>query len=394
MNTIYGEQTYEMLKNYLSETTDAFEKLDEEPGFLYRKNIDDLSLVFCARVDESVGFLLLNVYPGIYARQSCVPMVADYCQRISPELGVVCVEPDLCEVYYHADAFMKDAPVSRATLEILERSAFKALAPYRDTLRALGAGVLPETLPAPQEIHIPLSTLDTPAEPDIAEYCSLMEDYFYENELNILAKHEPDDNGECYICELLALRRRWKLHITLNDEKTFFILKMFPGRNALVFDRRAMHAASQICNKESDDVKAGALVVGTRPEGVCAKLCLSTLDNAADLHETLRSAVTILISMLFGNRTALEKIAAGVPLDAHDLDPLEKNKEDDEQKPSRESLFRNMQKLEGMQKLLAMSSRCSPPEPITDDNGIPLFEEDDDDDIAQDDIETEPKPFE
>ena len=154
---------------------------------------------------------------------------------------------------------------------------------------------------------------------------------------------------------------------------------MFPGRNALVFDRHAVHAASQVCNKESDDIKAGALLVGTRPEGVYAKLCLSALDNADDLHETLHSAVSVLVSILYCNRTALEKIAVGVPLGAHESDPLSK-------------LFHDIQKLESMQKFLAMTSRCSPPEPITDDNGIPLFNEDDND-IARDDTDPETEPF-
>lgn len=37
MPTQNSTQTYEMLKTYLDETADSFEKLDEEPGFLYRK---------------------------------------------------------------------------------------------------------------------------------------------------------------------------------------------------------------------------------------------------------------------------------------------------------------------------------------------------------------------
>lgn len=79
-----------MLKTYLDETADSFEKLDEEPGFLYRKTDGRTSLVFCARVDKELGFLLLSAYPGILVRTSYVPMVADYCQRITPEVGVVC----------------------------------------------------------------------------------------------------------------------------------------------------------------------------------------------------------------------------------------------------------------------------------------------------------------
>ena len=92
MPTQNSTQTYEMLKTYLDETADSFEKLDEEPGFLYRKTDGRTSLVFCARVDKELGFLLLSAYPGILVRTSYVPMAADYCQRITPEVGVVCVE--------------------------------------------------------------------------------------------------------------------------------------------------------------------------------------------------------------------------------------------------------------------------------------------------------------
>ena len=64
MPTQNSTQTYKMLKTYLDETADSFEKLDEEPGFLYRKTDGRTSLVFCARVDKELGFLLLSAYPG------------------------------------------------------------------------------------------------------------------------------------------------------------------------------------------------------------------------------------------------------------------------------------------------------------------------------------------
>lgn len=102
-----------MLKTYLDETADSFEKLDEEPGFLYRKTDGRTSLVFCARVDKELGFLLLSAYPGILVRTSYVPMVAGLLQRITPEVGVVCVESNLCEVYYRTEVAFEHAPVSR-----------------------------------------------------------------------------------------------------------------------------------------------------------------------------------------------------------------------------------------------------------------------------------------
>ena len=173
MPTQNSTQTYEMLKTYLDETADSFEKLDEEPGFLYRKTDGRTSLVFCAHVDKELGFLLLSAYPGILVRTSYVPMVADYCQRITPEVGVVCVESNLCEVYYRTEVAFEHAPVSRATLELLERTAFAALTPHISALRSLSAGVLPEALPEPQKIHIPSSA------PSHAEdFLPLMEEYF------------------------------------------------------------------------------------------------------------------------------------------------------------------------------------------------------------------------
>lgn len=79
----------------------------------------------------------------------------------------------------------------------------------------------------------------------------------------------PDETGACYLYEFLAAHRRWKLHVTLNDEKTFFILRLFPGRNALVFDPRYLHAAAQIATRKRS-VKSGALFVGRRRK-VCAQ---------------------------------------------------------------------------------------------------------------------------
>ena len=303
MPTQNSTQTYEMLKPYLDETADSFEKLDEEPGFLYRKTDGRTSLVFCARVDKELGFLLLSAYPGILVRTSYVPMVADYCQRITPEVGA---------------------------------------------LRSLSAGVLPEALPEPQEIHIP-----SPAPSHAEDFLPLMEEYFQKTYFTVLAKHAPDETGACYLYEFLAAHRRWKLHVTLNDEKTFFILRLFPGRNALVFDPRYLHAAAQICNAENDSVKSGALFVG-RPEGLCAKMALSALEVPTSLEKTLYSAVSVLVSLLYSREAELQKAAAGVifptGLDAEKLKPSASDRK---------------KRLEDAQRFLAMTARPKPLDPAS-----------------------------
>ena len=324
MPTQNSTQTYEMLKTYLDETADSFEKLDEEPGFLYRKTDGRTSLVFCARVDKELGFLLLSAYPGILVRTSYVPMVADYCQRITPEVGA---------------------------------------------LRSLSAGVLPEALPEPQEIHI-LSPAPSHAE----DFLPLMEEYFQKTHFTVLAKHAPDETGACYLYEFLAAHRRWKLHVTLNDEKTFFILRLFPGRNALVFDPRYLHAAAQICNAENDSVKSGALFVGRRPEGLCAKMALSALEVPTSLEKTLYSAVSVLVSLLYSREAELQKAAAGVifptGLDAEKLKPSASDRK---------------KRLEDAQRFLAMTARPKPLDPASAEKefdalfGGDIAETDDDD---------------
>lgn len=324
MPTQNSTQTYEMLKTYLDKTADSFEKLDEEPGFLYRKTDGRTSLVFCARVDKELGFLLLSAYPGILVRTSYVPMVADYCQRITPEVGA---------------------------------------------LRSLSAGVLPEALPEPQEIHIP-----SPAPSHAEDFLPLMEEYFQKPHFTVLAKHAPDETGACYLYEFLAAHRRWKLHVTLNDEKTFFILRLFPGRNALVFDPRYLHAAAQICNAENDSVKSGALFVGRRPEGLCAKMVLSALEVPTSLGETLYSAVSVLVSLLYSREAELQKAAAGVifptGLDAEKLKPSASDRK---------------KRLEDAQRFLAMTARPKPLDPASAEKefdalfGGDIAETDDDD---------------
>lgn len=324
MPTQNSTQTYEMLKTYLDETADSFEKLDEEPGFLYRKTDGRTSLVFCARVDKELGFLLLSAYPGILVRTSYVPMVADYCQRITPEVGA---------------------------------------------LRSLSAGVLPEALPEPQEIHIP-----SPAPSHAEDFLPLMEEYFQKTYFTVLAKHAPDETGACYLYEFLAAHRRWKLHVTLNDEKTFFILRLFPGRNALVFDPRYLHAAAQICNAENDSVKSGALFVGRRPEGLCAKMALSALEVPTSLEKTLYSAVSILVSLLYSREAELQKAAVGVifptGLDVEKLKPSASDRK---------------KRLEDAQRFLAMTARPKPLDPASAEKefnalfGGDIAETDDDD---------------
>lgn len=324
MPTQNSTQTYEMLKTYLDKTADSFEKLDEEPGFLYRKTDGRTSLVFCARVDKELGFLLLSAYPGILVRTSYVPMVADYCQRITPEVGA---------------------------------------------LRSLSAGVLPEALPEPQEIHIP-----SPAPSHAEDFLPLMEEYFQKTYFTVLAKHAPDETGACYLYEFLAAHRRWKLHVTLNDEKTFFILRLFPGRNALVFDPRYLHAAAQICNAENDSVKSGALFVGRRPEGLCAKMALSALEVPTSLGETLYSAVSVLVSLLYSREAELQKSAAGVifptGLDVEKLKPSASDRK---------------KRLEDAQRFLAMTARPKPLDPASAEKefdalfGGDIAETDDDD---------------
>ena len=268
----------------------------------------------------------------------------------------------------HGVAF-EHAPVSRATLELLERTAFAALTPHISALRSLSAGVLPEALPEPQEIHIP-----SPVPSHAEDFLPLMEEYFQKTHFTVLAKHAPDETGACYLYEFLAAHRRWKLHVTLNDEKTFFILRLFPGRNALVFDPRYLHAAAQICNAENDSVKSGALFVGRRPEGLCAKMALSALEVPTSLEETLYSAVSILVSLLYSREAELQKAAAGVifptGLDAEKL----KSSASDRKK-----------RLEDAQRFLAMTARPKPLDPASAEKefdalfGGDIAETDDDD---------------
>lgn len=156
--------------------------------------------------------------------------------------------------------------------------------------------------------------------------------------------------------------------------RPFSSWRLFPSRNALVFDPRYLHAAAQICNAENDSVKSGALFVGRRPEGLCAKMALSALEVPTSLEETLYSAVSILVSLLYSREAELQKAAAGVifptGFDAEKLKPSASDRK---------------KRLEDAQRFLAMTARPKPLDPASAEKefdalfGGDIAETDDDD---------------
>ena len=113
---------------------------------------------------------------------------------------------------------------------------------------------------------------------------------------------------------------------------------------------------------------------GRRPEGLCAKMALSALEVPTSLGETLYSAVSILVSLLYSREAELQKAAAGVifptGLDVEKLKPSASDRK---------------KRLEDAQRFLAMTARPKPLDPASAEKefdalfGGDIAETDDDD---------------
>ena len=166
---------------------------------LYRKTDGRTSLVFCARVDKELGFLLFKRLPRHFSPHV---LRADG-RRLLPahhaEVGVVCVESNLCEVYYRTEVAFEHARLPRHT-GAFERTAFAALTPHISALRSLSAGVRRRRSRSRRR-----STFRLPPRPTRKIFCP-HGGIFSKTHFTVLAKHAPDETGACYLYEFLAAR--------------------------------------------------------------------------------------------------------------------------------------------------------------------------------------------
>lgn len=97
------------------------------------------------RVESGLGYLILQLYPGIIVRGPMMGMVTEYCQKVSlcPGMGYLAVDGDDHSVYYHSETCFKDNAVTGEVLEMMQKAAVAFVEKHLESLKAFAYGRLP-----------------------------------------------------------------------------------------------------------------------------------------------------------------------------------------------------------------------------------------------------------
>lgn len=115
---------------------------DGMTGFLCEVVTDDKRTFFKIRIDDTVQFLLFEIYFGITIPELYRSMAAEYAARESEKykVGNIRVDMDRGDVYAHVESSFKDSPITTDTFEDMELTAYSLFASTYDDLMQIARG--------------------------------------------------------------------------------------------------------------------------------------------------------------------------------------------------------------------------------------------------------------
>ncbi|MGN0533227.1 MAG: hypothetical protein ACI4IK_02605 [Eubacterium sp.] len=146
-NQTNAEKTMDNFREYLNSAHHNIvgENLDcsSAKGFICESITKSKRFILKIRVDESIGYAILEAYSGITVPKPFRTMAAEYCMRESDKRKVSSLKIDSQgSVYCHCETSFKDGPVSGSTLKSMEGVAFGSLLSCYDDLQQIARGVL------------------------------------------------------------------------------------------------------------------------------------------------------------------------------------------------------------------------------------------------------------
>lgn len=146
-NQANAEKTMDNFREYLNSANHNIvgENLDcsSAKGFICESITKSKRFILKIRVDESIGYAILEAYSGITIPTPYRTMAAEYCMRESDKRKVSYLGIDSQgSVYCHCETSFKDGPVSGSTLKSMEGVAFGSLLSCYDDLQQIARGVL------------------------------------------------------------------------------------------------------------------------------------------------------------------------------------------------------------------------------------------------------------
>ena len=278
------------------------------------------------RVDRTIDFLILEVYPGITVRGPHLSMVAEYCQRVTdcPGEGYLAVATDQRSVYYHCESCFADNPITVKLLQKMENKAIAVLEEHAPVIDCLAYGRLPEcTFPFPEADNATESDTDALSNEELSLLQMNIEEiraHFTDAGHNVVAENLNSDSDLRYYLETLSNDMRYRESIHIRRDGWLFRTLRLDLKCGVPFRTQL----SQYCNAASDGKKVGFLKIDRNGMPSCT-VATYLLDGEKLISEkTLKKMGGIAATFLKSSEEKLIYIGHGVlPPEDNDDDALD-----------------------------------------------------------------------
>ena len=291
----------------------GFENLDGSncAGFEY---ILKESMSIKLRVDKSIQYVILEVYPGITVRGAHQPMVCEYCQRVTefPGVAYLAVDPAQGNVYYHAESSFRDNPVTAKLLKKMEDAAINMLEKHAPVIDCLAYGRLPDWnayFTLMEQEHKPDSVVgDAEVQNLLDRNIEKIRSLLMNSGHNVAAESVDRNSPVRYFLETMSKDMRYRDFVYIHE--CGWLIR------SLRLDMKCGDAyrtqLAQYCNQASDEKKVGFLKVADDGYPYCT-VVTSLLDGSELISgETLEEMGNIAATFLKFCEDKLRYIGHGV----------------------------------------------------------------------------------
>ncbi len=291
------ETTMNNIAGYLEGKNYAFKKVNSKTskGFVYKVISGDISYTVNIKIDERLGFVVFEAYPGITCKHpALVPMLIKYCQHAAPEVGSLRVGCMFKEVYFRTEAYFADGDVRENTLKLFENCATEVFEAHLPALECISNGrLITDATPIQSgEAHI----LPDNNENFDKSVDAIREHFLYRGIFNTVAENMDTESPVLFVAEVLDEKSRIKLEVTVNKSRTVIRVKGIPGFESERCNNEYAYMTSRFCNDKSDEKKLGSFFVDS-DGGACCFVDFAIADTPITA-DAMKRATDIIFGMI------------------------------------------------------------------------------------------------
>lgn len=309
------ESTMSNIEKYLEEKNEAYKKINTKmaQGFIYKVVNGDVSYTVNVKVDEKLGFVILEAYPGVACKHPAfAPMLVKYCQSAHLEVGSLRVSQLYKDVYFRTEAYFADGEVSEKTLKFFENCASKVFEEHLPKLLSIANGrLLCDIEPVKCAEYHNISDNTENFSKSVEAICEYL---LFSGNFNTAAENMHFGFDSLFVAETSDDNGRIKIEYSVNKSRTVIRVKASPGLENEIVSKGNAYMTSRFCNDSSDEKKLGSFFLDT-DSGVCSFVDLMIIDTPISI-DTLSRASTITVGMLEEYLNDFRLVSMGILPDA------------------------------------------------------------------------------